>query len=60
MIPLLRVGFWLVDESQGLVRRRQKTEEETTRLVRERAEEVRQEVGSKVARADEAPEARHH
>lgn len=38
----LRVGFWLVDESQGLVRRRQRTEEETTRLVRERAEEVRE------------------
>lgn len=37
----LRVGFWLVDESQGLVRRRQRTEEETTRLVREQAERTR-------------------
>jgi hypothetical protein len=37
----LRVGFWLVDETQGLVRRQQRTEEETTRLVRERAETVR-------------------
>ncbi len=37
----LRVGFWLVDESQGLVRRRQRTEEETTRFVREQAETVR-------------------
>lgn len=55
----LRVGFWLVDESQGLVRRRQKTEEETTRLVRERAEEVRQEV-AKVAGEREPAEARQH
>jgi hypothetical protein len=37
----LRVAFWFVDETQGLVRRRQKAEEEeiaTKRLVRERAE----------------------
>jgi hypothetical protein len=36
-----RVLFWFVDESQGLVRRRQKTEEEeiaTRRLVREQVE----------------------
>jgi hypothetical protein len=56
----LRVGFWLVDESQGLVRRRQKTEEETTRLVRERTEEVRHDVGPKVGREEEFPQARHH
>jgi hypothetical protein len=37
-----RVFFWFVDESQGLVRRRQKTEEEevaTKRLVRKRVEQ---------------------
>lgn len=42
----LRVAFWFVDESQGLVRRRQRTEEETaatrrvarTRLERDAAE----------------------
>ena len=37
-----RVCFWFVDESQGLVRRRQKTEEEevaTKRLVRKRVEQ---------------------
>lgn len=30
----LRVAFWFVDESQGLVRRRNRTEEEETRLRR--------------------------
>jgi hypothetical protein len=42
----LRVGFWFVDESQGLVRRRQRTEEEEARvrrLARERLEERREE-----------------
>ncbi len=37
----LRVGFWLVDEEQGLVRRRQRTEDEeaaTRRAVRTRLE----------------------
>lgn len=37
----LRVGFWFVDESQGLVRRRQRTEEERAgveRATRERLE----------------------
>jgi hypothetical protein len=37
-----RVLFWFVDESQGLVRRRQRTEEEETatkRLVRQRVEQ---------------------
>jgi hypothetical protein len=37
----LRVAFWFVDESQGLVRRRQRTEEEAARvrrLARERLE----------------------
>lgn len=42
-----RVLFWFVDESQGLVRRRQRTEEEETatkRLVRQKvAQEVAQE-----------------
>ncbi|WNG19611.1 hypothetical protein [Cystobacter fuscus] len=36
-----RVLFWFVDESQGLVRRRQRTEEEevaTRRVIREQAE----------------------
>ena len=41
LAAFLRVGFWLVDERQGLIRRQQRTEEETTRLVRERAERVR-------------------
>jgi hypothetical protein len=36
------VGFWLVDESQGLVMRQQRTEEETTKLVREKTEKARQ------------------
>jgi hypothetical protein len=49
LAAFLRVGFWLVDESQGLVRRRQRTEEETARLVRERAEQVERE------RDDERP-----
>jgi predicted membrane metal-binding protein len=38
----LRVLFWFVDESQGLVRRRQRTEEEeiaTKRLVRKQVEQ---------------------
>ncbi|HET7754899.1 MAG TPA: hypothetical protein VFK85_13400 [Anaeromyxobacteraceae bacterium] len=38
----LRVGFWFVDESQGLVRRRQRTEEERAgveRATRERLED---------------------
>lgn len=37
----LRVGFWLVDEEQGLVRRRQRTEDEeaaTRRVARARLE----------------------
>lgn len=37
----MRVGFWFVDESQGLVRRRQRTEEERAgveRATRERLE----------------------
>lgn len=37
----LRVGFWFVDESQGLVRRQQRTEEERAaieRATRERLE----------------------
>jgi hypothetical protein len=37
-----RVLFWFVDEAQGLVRRRQRTEEEelaTKRVVREKAEQ---------------------
>lgn len=37
-----RVMFWFVDETQGLVRRRQRTEEEETatkRLMRKRAEQ---------------------
>ena len=37
----LRVAFWFVDETQGLVRRRQRTEEEETqtkRLLRKKAE----------------------
>jgi hypothetical protein len=41
----LRVAFWFVDESQGLVRRRQRTEEEETevrRLAREELEERRE------------------
>lgn len=54
----LRVGFWFVDESQGLVRRRQKTEEATTRLVRERAELLRDGDGKKASRAAE-PVDRH-
>jgi hypothetical protein len=33
----LRVAFWLVDEEQGLVKRRQRTEDERRRLVQERA-----------------------
>jgi hypothetical protein len=37
----LRVAFWFVDETQGLVRRQQRTEEETARLVREKAEKAR-------------------
>lgn len=46
----LRVAFWFVDESQGLVKRRQRTEEEVARvrrLARERLEEE--------ARPDEVP-----
>jgi hypothetical protein len=38
----LRVAFWLVDEEQGLVKRRQRTEDERTatrRLARERLEQ---------------------
>jgi uncharacterized membrane protein len=38
-----RVVFWFVDETQGLVRRRQRTEEEETatkRLLRERVEQT--------------------
>jgi hypothetical protein len=51
LAAFLRVGFWLVDESQGLVRRRQRTEEETTRLVREQAEAAREsEANGDVAR----------
>ncbi|WP_242361579.1 DUF1360 domain-containing protein [Anaeromyxobacter sp. SG17] len=38
----MRVAFWFVDESQGLVRRQQRTEEAATRLVRERAEALRE------------------
>ena len=37
----LRVGFWLVDEQQGLIKRRQRTEEEvaaTRRVARTRLE----------------------
>ncbi len=40
LAAFLRVGFWFVDETQGLVKRRQRTEEERARLVRNRAEEV--------------------
>jgi hypothetical protein len=42
----LRVGFWFVDESQGLVRRRQRTEEERAgveRATRERLEDTEEE-----------------
>lgn len=42
----LRVGFWFVDESQGLVRRRQRTEEERAaveRATRERLEAAEEE-----------------
>jgi len=38
-----RVLFWFVDESQGLVRRRQRTEEEeiaTKRIIREKVEQT--------------------
>jgi hypothetical protein len=56
----LRVGFWLVDESQGLVRRRQRTEEETTRLVREQAEKVAEEAGNGRSPPLEAPGASSH
>jgi uncharacterized membrane protein len=38
----LRVAFWFVDESQGLIKRQQRTEDEETRvrrLARERLEE---------------------
>jgi hypothetical protein len=37
----LRVAFWFVDETQGLIRRQQRTEEETAKLVREKAEKAR-------------------
>lgn len=40
----LRVAFWFVDETQGLIRRRQRTEDEEVRmrrLARERLEEER-------------------
>jgi hypothetical protein len=37
----LRVAFWFVDETQGLIKRQQRTEEETTKLVREKAEKAR-------------------
>ncbi|ABS28470.1 hypothetical protein Anae109_4292 [Anaeromyxobacter sp. Fw109-5] len=60
----LRVGFWFVDESQGLVRRQQKTEEATARLVRERAEALREGAdepasGEGVERVDERAPPRH-
>ncbi|WP_242343051.1 DUF1360 domain-containing protein [Anaeromyxobacter terrae] len=62
----MRVAFWFVDESQGLVRRQQRTEEAATRLVRERAEALR--VGgagaAREAAKEEADEraaaSRHH
>ena len=41
LAAFMRVGFWFVDESQGLVRRRQRTEEERAaveRATRERLE----------------------
>ena len=41
LAAFLRVGFWFVDERQGLIRRQQRTEEETAKLVRERAARVR-------------------
>ncbi len=43
-----RVLFWFVDESQGLVRRRQRTEEEeiaTKRIIREKVEQTVQPSG---------------
>ena len=42
LAAFLRVGFWLVDESQGLIRRQQRTEEETAKLVKERTERIRE------------------
>ncbi len=39
----LRVGFFFVDETQGLVRRRQRTEEETARVRRAARERVERE-----------------
>jgi hypothetical protein len=47
LAAFLRVGFWLVDESQGLIKRQQRTEEETAKLVKERTERIRE--------GDEAP-----
>jgi uncharacterized oligopeptide transporter (OPT) family protein len=55
----MRVAFWFVDESQGLVRRQQRTEEAATRLVRERAEAALREGGDEAPRRaveDEADE----
>jgi uncharacterized membrane protein len=43
-----RVLFWFVDEAQGLVRRRQRTEEEeiaTKRIIREKVEQTVQQSG---------------
>ena len=42
LAAFLRVGFWLVDESQGLIRRQQRTEEETAKLVKERTQRIRE------------------
>lgn len=45
----LRVGFWFVDESQGLVRRRQRTEEKTKELVETQAETLARTNGAEAA-----------
>lgn len=42
----LRVGFWFVDESQGLVRRRQRTEEEEAAVRRVTRVKLERETGA--------------
>lgn len=52
----LRVGFWFVDETQGLVRRRQRTEDEETQVRRVERRKLEREVVRMQGEHDRRPQ----
>jgi hypothetical protein len=54
-----RVVFWFVDETQGLVRRRQRTEDEETQTKRLLRKKVEHTLPASVAKKERAEEAAH-